>query len=740
MGISVTDKTDQKPDPGPTDGRSSAASAAQNTAADETLYLAGWEVCPRQNRLVKTGHEIILEPKVMDVLLCLAAARGETVSRDDLLNAVWPDTHVSDDSLHRAISLLRRSLSVDPAFEGCIVTVPKRGYRLSTGMLRAMPEPRAAAPAAAAGFRWRSRFGELARRPYAAGLGGGALLALGALAWMISSAHEDGRGATGVRSYPFTGFAGQERAASFAPDGNSAAFSWAGKNGGNWDIYVKTVSGWEPKRLTTDPGADFNAAWSPDGSRISFVRVSKPDGCRIMLMGSGGGSERVLRACSANGDVDLSWSPDSRILYFSDHVGRGGPLAIHALDLDTHTERQVTFPPTDYWGDGLVRVSPDGELLAFARTRALGVTDVFVAPLDGGPATQVTDDRLKVHGIAWNHSGTELYFSSNRGGTFGLWRVGVAGGTPQAVTVGGVNADSVAVSPDGRRLIYETETTSSRLWAVALPGTGDAPPTSLGHASGWVWHPQISPDGARVAFISDRAGSPELWLSNIDGTAPRRLTDFGGAYTNSPAWSPDGAAVLVAAPVAGNFDIYRVDAATGEVERMTRHPAVDRSPSWSLDGKTIFFGSNRTGHWEIWAHETSSRTTRQVTINGGFRAVETSGGQLLFVKRETPGLFSLDLTANEPKDRLLTDRLLPLDCSNWQPAGDKVFMIVRDAEINPRLASLDLATGKLSVLRPLGSVPHYSGLAVAPDHSRVLFTRAETVEADLMIVEGLSFQ
>ncbi|NIB42711.1 tetratricopeptide repeat protein [Pseudomaricurvus alkylphenolicus] len=97
---------------------------------NQGFILGEWRVEPLNGGLVKAGHRQHLEPKVMDVLLCLARAGGETVSREQLLSEVWAGVVVSEEVLTRAVSELR-SLLGDTAREKRFVgTVPKRGYRL----------------------------------------------------------------------------------------------------------------------------------------------------------------------------------------------------------------------------------------------------------------------------------------------------------------------------------------------------------------------------------------------------------------------------------------------------------------------------------------------------------------------------------------------------------------------------------------------------------------------------------
>lgn len=85
---------------------------------------------PGLNTVSSNGTTAHVEPKVMEVLVCLAAQPGEPVSKEHLLRTVWPDTFVSDDVLTRSISELRRTFADDAKDSRFIQTIPKKGYRL----------------------------------------------------------------------------------------------------------------------------------------------------------------------------------------------------------------------------------------------------------------------------------------------------------------------------------------------------------------------------------------------------------------------------------------------------------------------------------------------------------------------------------------------------------------------------------------------------------------------------------
>jgi DNA-binding winged helix-turn-helix (wHTH) protein/TolB-like protein len=98
--------------------------------------LGHWLVCPKLNTVQADGRAVRLEPKFMQVLVCLADRPGEVVSKEELIRAVWLDTFVTDDVLTRAISELRRVLGDDAKQPHVIETVARSGYRIIASVQR----------------------------------------------------------------------------------------------------------------------------------------------------------------------------------------------------------------------------------------------------------------------------------------------------------------------------------------------------------------------------------------------------------------------------------------------------------------------------------------------------------------------------------------------------------------------------------------------------------------------------
>lgn len=97
---------------------------------DAEFQIGKWQAYPSRGVIEAEGETIQLEPRVMDLLVCFARHPDEVLSKEQLIQKVWPDTFVADDVLTSAIWKLRQALGDDPKSPGYIETIPRRGYRL----------------------------------------------------------------------------------------------------------------------------------------------------------------------------------------------------------------------------------------------------------------------------------------------------------------------------------------------------------------------------------------------------------------------------------------------------------------------------------------------------------------------------------------------------------------------------------------------------------------------------------
>ncbi len=155
-------------------------------------------------------------------------------------------------------------------------------------------------------------------------------------------------------------------------------------------------------------------------------------------------------------------------------------------------------------------------------------------------------------------------------------------------------------SPDGSKLAFVSDVEGhSDIWVINVDGSNAVNLTqdeAADHSPSW------SPDGHWIVFASLR-DSPnwwELYVMRPDGTDVTRLTWWEDASDLSPTWSPDGTKLAFASKRDGNWEIYTMDRDGGNLARLTNDPADDSNPAWAPDGSRIAFVSTRDGYPEIY--------------------------------------------------------------------------------------------------------------------------------------------
>jgi eukaryotic-like serine/threonine-protein kinase len=428
-------------------------------------------------------------------------------------------------------------------------------------------------------------------------------------------------------------WSGHDMRGSFSPDGNQIVFESGDAEGGNGSIWLKIVGASEARRLTTAPAYDARPSWSPNGKEIAFLRYPpSADGVSIYLVSPLGGSERRLVDFPAPQD-QLSWSPDglwlatARARAKDETTPESG--GIHLISAGGGEPRAVTFP-TPPSVDRHPAFSPDGRTLAYASCHALSC-EVHVLPLDSelrprGAAHPLTRQGLWMFGVDWTRDGQSIVYGADS-----LWRVRADGSAPpERVELAGRGVFDVSTARSQDRLAFTRLRSKAHIYRLP-PGSSPAPLVTSTFTD---WYPQYSPDGRRIAFVSDRTGdTSEIWLADADGSNPTQLTRGPGHRQGSPRWSPDGRSIAFDSQAEKATDVWTIGADGSGLHQVTRDPADENVPGWSRDGRFIYFGSNRTGRSEIWRVGVAGGAEQQVTRQGGCLPSESLDGRTLYYQR-----------------------------------------------------------------------------------------------------------
>jgi Tol biopolymer transport system component len=235
--------------------------------------------------------------------------------------------------------------------------------------------------------------------------------------------------------------------------------------------------------------------------------------------------------------------------------------------------------------------------------------------------------------------------------------------------------------------------------------------------------PQFSPDGRKIAYMSDRSGTMEIWVADRDGNNAYQLTAVGSAGT--PRWSPDSRSIVFDAHGKNTSVIYTISLDGGPPRLLTDDVQGHESvcPSWSRDRKWIYFASTRTKSYQVWKVPAAGGTPMQVTKQGGHAAFESPDGKYLYYAKtfySNPAIWQVPV--NGGKESPVTPALRPATFAG--PAADG----------RPVVSLYDFATHQVRQLATLGIVPFW--LTATPNGKAVAFDKPGWQQSQVMLVEN----
>jgi tricorn protease len=403
--------------------------------------------------------------------------------------------------------------------------------------------------------------------------------------WIVN---EDGTGARRV-----TDHTARDIYPRFSPDGKWIAFS--SNRYGNNDVFVVPAAGGPAKQLTFHSGNDEVVGWSRDGKGVVF-RASRglgvfPNVATLHTIAIDGGQEQPL-------PTDWGWSgsfsPDGKSLVFNRHPStwsrrhyRGSfaaDLWVANLADKSYTkllgdERYNRYWPM--WGsdDAIYFV---GDPLPNEKNVKPGspevrasVNNIYKIPAKGGSAVQVT--KHADGSLFWpsmSNDGKTIVYEDN----FGIWKLDVASGRTNEIKIDlgtddkenevefravSDEVDAFDISPSGRRAAISAR---GQILTIATD-RGDITRVNPDRMASRSQFPKWSADGKYIAFVSDRSGRDEIWISDPEGRSPKKITDLDNEK-NAPIWSPDSKSLLY---VAGGKQLYNYTVDDGKTAVVTKN-------------------------------------------------------------------------------------------------------------------------------------------------------------------------
>jgi Tol biopolymer transport system component/DNA-binding winged helix-turn-helix (wHTH) protein len=415
---------------------------------------------------------------------------------------------------------------------------------------------------------------------------------------------------------------GEVSAATWSPDGESLAYC------ADQAVYVGRSDGSQAYRINTFTDWLFDLAWSPDGRKIRFRRYQD---WKIWEMSpDGSGLHPVFPNWNPSSTQCCGrWTPDGRFYIFASWIYRWGafgieaPLQLWAMDERRGVLRRAASEPIQLTSGPIRWTSPvpgkDGKTI-FARGTILhGELTIYDSktrqfqPFLGGISAQ---------DVAFSPDGKSLVYVSFPEGV--LWRANRDGTNPVQLTDPPLYPIAPLWSPDGARILFCSPDLNGRMKSYTVSVQTGAPRLILPKDKDEEWAPSWSPDGQKIVFQNSALQILDLATQQIS-TVPE------SSNMNAPRWSPDGR--YIAAAFGQYFDLKVFDLRTKRWSLLKKGNAF---PTWRRDSKFVYFTRLDGDAAGIYRIRVSGGEAERVVDLRGFRSTGVYLGWMGFDPDDKP--------------------------------------------------------------------------------------------------------
>ncbi len=636
--------------------------------------------------LLRGGSEIKLRPKSFEVLKYLTENGGRLISKDELIEAVWLETAVTDESLVQCLKDIRHAL--EDKSQQIIKTIPRRGYifekEVNENGARAIYTEESSGIYLV--IEETERNGDFLnaikqnKRITIFALTSLLIVVTIFAAWRFYSKKVENSPPLSASLFQNLEVknithVGNIINIAIAPDGKYAVYTMGGADGESlWLRQIATDSA--QQIIAPSDVRYFGVIFSPDGSYIYYSRSENKNPLPHVLYRVpflGGVSQKLL--------TDLDWcptfSPDgSRLTFVRDSESRNESVLMIA-NADGTGEQKIAFRPYNEpytypaW-------SPDGQTIAVsAGSMELGdsfreVVAVNVA--DGAEKSVTTRKWYWIDKIAWLADGSGMVMSANPQKSHAhnqLWLLSYPNGEVRQITNDSHNYTNVSLTANSRTLLAAHTELLTHIW---IAPEGDAVRAHrISSGLGDYKHIRWTPDGKLI--VAALGNNIDIYLRDADGSELKQLTVNAGTNWGHEV-SSDNRYIVFDSDRTGNFHIWRMDADGGNPTQLTNGTG-EKFPDLSPDGKWVIYTAFQD--WTLWKVSIEGGAPVQIAKSYARQsAISPDGRWIVYMASETNRQIVMPFEGDAPTKPLDLPPGAPLlQPVRWSPDSQAIQFIVK---------------------------------------------------------------
>ncbi|APV49675.1 hypothetical protein BWI17_08280 [Betaproteobacteria bacterium GR16-43] len=512
----------------------------------------------------------------------------------------------------------------------------------------------------------------------------------------------------------------------FSPDGKRIAYAQG--EGAKARIVIRSLDGSDRREVGEAGWLHVSPIFFPDGRRIAYWRASEND-CAILEHDLESGATRPIIDCklSPRGRFDLS--PDGKRLVFAGTTRVQFPAGLLLADVATGEIKPFTSPEPGMGDDLQPRFSPDGKRIAYFHGSESHRQLWIAATSDPATAKPATAAEGLSYGAAWMGPDGPIVVAADWFGFRALNLVDLKTGEARLLGARGARFPDLG---SNSALVYENATYTANLWALD-PREAAPKPRVLWPSTRYTNQAEFSPDGKRLAFVSNREGVEAIHVAPVDG-APVKLTLPAGYRHIRPHWSADGQALhavrIPIGPLRTRQQAVRIEPGSGKYEVLEALGTEVIDVRESRDGKWIYLGESAGSAMRLVRAKASNLREVERLPLPLVSEYQLSTSRLVFAQPQLKGLTSCRMPelACQQVDIYIGD----FNRFAWA-LGERSVYFLQPGDTRNSLARFDLTLGHVTRTWDFAPTAFGGSVAVSQAEDAVIVTREEKLAIDLMI-------